>query len=558
MPCSVGRRTPKFPTTKLTLQDVTDNGNTTTNTIQFNNSATSLVTNGNVFIEGTLSFPDYVGGGLVDLTAPGYTYGTSVLTLIPDGKFFVSENGYLQSSGGIEYVAATNNIVTSGNIEALSFFGDGSNLAGVALSTDLEDNASRITSIETNVIVSNSSGITSGVTRGDLIYASSDNTLNKLSLGANGKVLKSDGADVYWGDDLASGGANVGTLQQVTDTGNTTTNIIQFNNSTTSLVTNGNVFIGGVLSFPDYVGGGLIDLTAPGYTYGTSVLTLIPDGKFVVSENGYLQSSAGIEYVAATNNIVTSGNIEALSFFGDGSNLTGVALSTDLEDNASRIGDLDTDLTSNVSRITSIETNVIVSNSSGITSGVTRGDLIYASSDNTLNKLSLGTNGKVLKSDGTDVYWGDESDVGTLQQVTDTGNTTTNTIQFTNSTTGIVATGNIEALGFYGDGSNLTGVALNTDLEDNSSRITNLEPIKSNTSTLFVSGANTGISNTNPQHTLAIGSNIHFDDTGTDKLFVQGDIQNAGIIKTFRLNTTTLFVKNQIVVTERPQNIQNI
>ena len=46
----------------------------------------------------------------------------------------------------------------------------------------------------------------------------------------------------------------------------------------------------------------------------------------------------------------------------------------------------------------------------------------------------------------------------TLQSVTDTGNVSSNTIQFTNTTTGLVATGNVHALKFIGDGSELTGI----------------------------------------------------------------------------------------------------
>jgi hypothetical protein len=47
-----------------------------------------------------------------------------------------------------------------------------------------------------------------------------------------------------------------------------------------------------------------------------------------------------------------------------------------------------------------------------------------------------------------------------LQGVTDMGNTTTHTIQFTNPTTSLVATGNVETQGkFIGDGSALTGIS---------------------------------------------------------------------------------------------------
>ena len=58
------------------------------------------------------------------------------------------------------------------------------------------------------VLVSNSVGITTGFTQGDIIYASADNTLSKLALGSSGQVLKSDGTDVVWGTD-GGGGSTV-------------------------------------------------------------------------------------------------------------------------------------------------------------------------------------------------------------------------------------------------------------------------------------------------------------------------------------------------------------
>ena len=52
-----------------------------------------------------------------------------------------------------------------------------------------------------------------------------------------------------------------------------------------------------------------------------------------------------------------------------------------------------------------------------------------------------------------------------LEQTVNLGNTTSNTVQFTNATTGIVATGNVETQGkFIGDGSLLTGI---TTIESN-------------------------------------------------------------------------------------------
>jgi hypothetical protein len=65
----------------------------------------------------------------------------------------------------------------------------------------------------------------------------------------------------------------------------------------------------------------------------------------------------------------------------------------------------------------------------------------------------------------------------TLQSVTDTGNVTSNTIQFTNATTGLVATGNVHALKFIGDGSELTGISTSPTLQS----VTDTGNVTSNT-----------------------------------------------------------------------------
>ena len=64
----------------------------------------------------------------------------------------------------------------------------------------------------------------------------------------------------------------------------------------------------------------------------------------------------------------------------------------------------------------------------------------------------------------------------TLQQVTDKGNTTSNTVQFTNATTSLVTSGNV------------------------------------------------GISNTNPTFTLSVGSNTYVSDTGSNTIVTTGNI----------------------------------
>ena len=49
-----------------------------------------------------------------------------------------------------------------------------------------------------------------------------------------------------------------------------------------------------------------------------------------------------------------------------------------------------------------------------------------------------------------------------------------------------------------------------------------------------------GISNTNPTHTLDIGSNVYVDDTGTDVLTVNGQVRTSNILVDHEINIGAL------------------
>ena len=73
---------------------------------------------------------------------------------------------------------------------------------------------------------------------------------------------------------------------------------------------------------------------------------------------------------------------------------------------------------------------------------------------------------------GTVEVVGTPANTANLHDVVNLGNVTSNTVQFTNATTGIVATGNVEASKFIGDGSLLTGI---TTIESNVDLIRNTD-----------------------------------------------------------------------------------
>ena len=188
-------------------------------------------------------------------------------------------------------------------------------------------------------------------------------------------------------------GAAASTLQDVTDNGNTTTG---------DLITTSGYFIGDGSLLTGISGANaafpLQDTSDRGNTTSNTI-------QFTNTQMSFITSG----------NIFVASNVTANEFYGDGTTLTGVALSTDMTSNASRVTNLETDMTSNASRITTVENNVLVSNSSGITSGIGQGDILIGDAANTLTKLSLGADSHVLTSNTTTgkPEWKSASNIGT-------------------------------------------------------------------------------------------------------------------------------------------------
>ena len=291
---------------------------------------------------------------------------------------------------------------------------------------------------------------------GDIIYADALVEAENLNIGATtGHVLTVIGPGQLGWQAITLTGGQVGNLQQVTTNGPTTDQSIQFLNTVTSL--------------------------------------------------------------SASGNVLVTGNVTAQKFYGDGTTLDGVALSSDLTSNAlrvsnleasniniwsnlasnvTRIGLLETYVSSNVSRIQDIEDNKIVSSSGGI-AGFTTGDIIYANSTTTLTNLGIGGSGQILTVSGNTPAWVN-APVSSLWQESN---------------------GNL----YYTAGN--VGIGL---------------------------GAET------PTATLQVGSNVHVHDTLNDKLQVTGNVYISRNLKvvdaidTFKITATQLFVREVEVTAERP------
>ena len=329
------------------------------------------------------------------------------------------------------------------------------------VSTDLVSNVVRIGDLESEVQPVNRGGtniISYGT--GDMLYASAPSALSKLTPSTAGYFLQTNGT------------GNAPTWENVANIGSATP---------------ANIYT------DDYITGG-----------PWSGLT---DANIRVLGN---VSNLSNQLVARDDkgDIFVS-NVNAIRINGDGTFLTGVALSTDLTSNVSRIGNLESNLTANSTRITNLQNSTIISNSSGITDAFETGDLIYASGQNTLSNLSIGSTSQVLTVSGSGIpVWAPPSGGG-------------------------------------GGGGYWTQVV----------------------NDIYYTTGSVGISNTAPVNTLDIGSNVSINDSASDvlsvrsgntfiekNLFVGGVITSpvGGSMKIDTMTVRSLNVRNMVVVAERP------
>lgn len=152
------------------LQDVTTNGPTTTNRVDFLNTLTSLSASGNVLVTGNVTAQKFYGDGT---TLSGVAKQSNVVSL-------EQSNTHIWSN-------LASNVVRIENLEA----------SNTNIWSNLASNVTRIQNLESNILIQSSGGI-SGFTTGDIIYASSTNTLTRLPIGAAAEVLTVSGGVPSW------------------------------------------------------------------------------------------------------------------------------------------------------------------------------------------------------------------------------------------------------------------------------------------------------------------------------------------------------------------------
>jgi hypothetical protein len=484
------------------LDDIVNIGNSTSNTILLTNADLGLKADGNIqanYFIGDGSGLDNIASNLEEIVNNGnVTSNTILLTnadlgLKADGN--IQANYFIGDGSGLDNIASNleeivnNGNVTSntilltnadlglkadGNIQANYFIGDGSGLDNIA--SNLEE------------IVNNGN------------VASNTILLTNVDLG-----LKADGniqANYFIGD--GSGLDNIASnLEEIVNNGNVTSNTILLTNADLGLKADGNIqatyFIGD---------GSRLDNIA------SNLEEIVNNGN--VTSNTILLTNADLGLKA-------DGNIQANYFIGDGSGLDNIA--SNLEEIVLN-GNVTTQ-TIHIENVVSITTtgNVGIANTNPTCDLAVGSNVCF----NDISSNILTVDGNILAHritlDSIQI-----ASVYALEYVTMEGNTTSNTVEFTNSVTGLVTTANV-------------GVA-------NSSPIhtldvgSNLWVDETGSNVLYVNGnvhvdgsqlttaGKVGIGNTAPGHDLSVASNLYVEDVGSNVLVVNG---NASIGTTLTL-----------------------
>ena len=234
---------------------------------------------------------------------------------------------------------------------------------------------------------------------------------------------------------------------------------------------------------------------------------------------------------------MATGNIQANYFIGDGSNLTGIA--TTLQ-SVSDFGNT----TSNTIQFTNTDTSLITLGSVGIANTSPQYDLHVGSNlwvdDTGSNVLTVEGNvsAHMMTLDSIQIVSG-----YTLQNATNYGNTTSNTVEFTNETTGLVTTANVGIAN--SSPIHTLDIGTNVWVDDTGSNVLYTKGNVYTDGELIVT-SRVGVGNTTPQHDLSVASNLYVDDDGSNVLVVHGDASFGSTITLGAVQITAAYTLEEV------------
>jgi predicted nucleic acid-binding Zn-ribbon protein len=504
--CDTGRNIQKYKgAAASTLQDVTDNGNTTTGDI--------ITTTGY-----------FIGDGS-KLT--GISGASAAFTLQETTDRGNTTSNVVQFTNTITSLTTSGNVIVAGNVTASNFYGDGTTLDGVALSVDLTNNVTRISILESNLadnvtrIGNLESNLADNVTRIGNLESNLTNNSTRIS------ILESNLAD------------------NVTRIGNLESNLT--NNSTRISILESNL--------------------ADNVTRIGNLESNLADNvtRISILESNLTNNSTRISILESNlvDNVTRIGNLESNLT----NNSTRISiLESNLADNVTRISILESNLVSNASRISALEneTQPVNRGGTGFTSYAI-GDILYASSTSALSKLTPSTAGYFLKTNGTDnaPTWDNVADIGSATPanlytddyitggpwsgLTDAnirvlGNVSNLSNQLVaRDNKGDIFVSNVNAIQYYGDGGTLSNISGSQDLHDviNQNPYTNSPPYFGAGSYGAIYGSNT-INASTISTTIGFYGPINGSNTITTS-GVYGPIKGSNTITASTISTTTGF-----------------
>ena len=399
-------------------------------------------------------------------------------------------------------VIETGGLVT-GFVEATTLEGNGAKISHINAANVVQYNNNTLSDAVLPVVPETKGGTgQSAYAQGDILYSDNANSLNRLAKGTDKQILHMNGNVPQWtttisdatlntsiltgsittqaldanripfinggqvlstnpklqfdGDDLVTLGSNVEITGNLHVVGNITARhensltindpIIEVGNNNSS----DNIDLGMVMtmSTSNVVHGfrGNEKEYTIAYTHSDPVgPDIVPTLASGITNHPYI--TANVWGNVLSGNVTTTGKVTAGTFHGDGSSIThlnlGDANNTGQVATARGGTGVATGLT--VLDPANLSSQVLLAKGgTGLTTVAENELLLGPSSGTALSKLSphTTTSKKFLRSDNTGVAWDDVS--STLQTITDGGATTTQTVAFNNTTTGLTSAGDID------------------------------------------------------------------------------------------------------------------